>query len=94
MNLTQTVIFTQEECSEMFRMGTLHEKKIERSKYEVLFLPGYQLKRCFVTVNGSKYRICQYYNYEENKKEVEQCTEGIPNIIVHYVITEVKNSNE
>lgn len=89
MNLTQAVIFTQEECSEMFRMGTLHGKKIERSKYEVLFLPCNQLKRCFVTVNGSKYRICQYFNYEENEKEIKRCKEGAPNVIVNYVITEV-----
>lgn len=81
--------FTQEECGEMFRTGTLHGENIERSKYETLFLPGHQLKRCFVTVNGVKYRICQYYNYEENKKEVERCAEGIPNIIVKYVVAEI-----
>lgn len=81
--------FTQEECGEMFRMGTLHGEKIERSKYETLYLPEHELKRCFVTINGAKYKICQYFNYEENKKEVERCAKGIPDVIVHYVITEV-----
>lgn len=89
MDFTQAIIFTQEECSEMFRIGTLHGKKIERSKYETLFLPGHQLKRCFVTVNGLKYKICQYFNYEENEREIKRCEKGIPKIIVNYVITEV-----
>ena len=81
--------FTQEECSEMFRMGRLHGKKIERSKFENLYLPGNNLKRCFVTVDGIKYKLCQYYNHEANKKEVEQCTSGIPKVIVNYVVTEI-----
>lgn len=81
--------FTQEECGEMFRMGTLHGENIERSKYETLFLPGHQLKRCLVTVDGIKYKLCQYYNHEANKKEVKQCTGGIPKVIVNYVITEI-----
>lgn len=89
MDFTQAMIFTQEECGEMFRMGTLHGKKVERSKYKTLHLPEHQLKRCFVTVNGSKYRICQYFNYKENKKGVERCVKRIPDVIVHYVITEV-----
>jgi len=79
--------FTQEECSEMFRMGELHGKKIERSKFETLYLPGNQLKRCLVNVNGLKYRICQNYNYEENKREVETAV-GLPRIIVRYVVAE------
>lgn len=80
--------FTQEECDEMFRMGELHGKKIERSKFETLHLPGNQLKRCFVNVNGLKYQICQYYNYEENKREVETAV-GLPRIIVNYVAIEI-----
>lgn len=82
--------FTQEECSEMFRMGTLHGKNIERSKFETLHLPGHQLKRCFVNVNGLTYRICQYFDYQKNSKEVEFTTSGIPRILVDYVVTEVK----
>ena len=81
--------FTQKECSEMFRKGTLHGKEIERSKFESLHLPGNQLNRCFVIVDGIKYKLCQYYNYEANKKEIEQCTNGIPDVIVNYVITEI-----
>lgn len=88
MDFTQDMIFTQEECSEMFRLGELHGEKIERSKYEVLFLPGHQLKRCFVTVNGAKYKICQYFNYKENEKEARS-GKTIPDVLVHYVITEV-----
>ena len=83
------MIFSQKECSEMFRCGTLNGKKIERSKYERLYLPENQLTRCFDIVDGVKYKLCQYYNYEINKKEVERCTDGIPEIIVDYVITEV-----
>lgn len=81
--------FTQEECSEMFRTGTLHGKNIERSKFETLYLPEHQLKRCFIRVNGRKYRICQYYNYQKNRKEVETAV-GLPQIIVDYVVTEVQ----
>ena len=81
--------FTQEECDEMFRMGELHGKKIERSKFETLHLPGHQLKRCFVNVNGLKYRVCQYFDYQKNKKEAESAV-GLPRIIVNYVVTEVK----
>ena len=81
--------FTQEECSEMFRMGTLNGKKIERSNFETLYLPGHQLKRCFVNVNGLTYRVCQYFDYQKNKKEAESAV-GLPRIIVDYVVTEVK----
>ena len=80
--------FTQEECSEMFRMGTLHGKKIERSKFESLYLPGNDLKRCFVNVDGIKYKLCRYYNHEANKREVETAV-GLPRIIVNYVATEI-----
>lgn len=90
-------MFTETEISEMFRMGTLNGKRIERSKFKIASNKNEQVKSVSVIVNGSEYTIKQISPYKENREEskkYEKCEKGIPDIIVYYEIEPIRGENE
>ena len=79
-------MFTETEISEMFRMGTLNGKEIERHKMQTTRTKKEQIKTVRVIVNNREYIIAQFFPYKENLEESKKITRGIPEIIVNYKI--------
>lgn len=84
-------MFTETEISEMFRMGTLNGKRIERGKFKTTSNKNEQIKSVSVIVNGSKYTIKQFFPYKENGEESKK---RIPKIIVNYEIEPTRRENK
>lgn len=64
-------MFTEKELSEMFRMGTLNGKPIQRGKYITAGNQHAQFKKCVVIVNREYYEITQIFPYKENRQNVK-----------------------
>jgi len=75
-------MFTNAEISEMFRMGTLNGKQIERGKILKSHNRHAQFSKCVVTVNREYYEITQTFPYKENAKSNKHS----PEITVYYEI--------
>lgn len=61
-------MFTETEISEMFRMGTLNGKSIERSKITTSNNQFAIFQKCVVIVDREYYEITQTFPRKENAK--------------------------
>lgn len=73
-------MFTTEQLSEMFRMGTLNGTPIERGNMTRTHNMRAQFDKMPVYVNNKQYIITRIFPFNENKT---------PKIIVYYEITQL-----
>lgn len=76
-------MLTTAQISELFRMGTLNGKPIDRSPTATTTDRAAQYKRLTVTINKIPYQITQIFPYKENAQEAAKTH---PGIIVNYKI--------
>lgn len=80
-------MLTTAQISELFRMGTLNGKPIDRSPIAPTSDRAAKYKRLTVTINEIPYQITQIFPYKENAQEAAKTH---PGIIVNYKIEPLK----
>lgn len=80
-------MLTTAQIIELFRMGTLNGKPIDRSPIAPTSDRAAQYKRLTVTINEIPYQITQIFPYKENAQEAAKTH---PGIIVNYKIEPLK----